>query len=228
MEQSKRFDIKNLWRTQPMYSYGEAARLSHVSVSTIRNWLHGYMTDYGPIKPLFFDHPDDEKVCSFLELIEIIVAAKFRKAEHVPFDRVRAAYDNGKKLFKQQYPFAHEELKGYGGHIVHIIRVPGISLQAIDQPEQYTLPDLVQATLSQIEYEHELASRWYPVGKDIPIVVDPQISAGLPIIKGRGITVEAIYKRFKADQDIAFIADDYDIKPLVVEQVIRYREKVAV
>lgn len=228
MELNNSGNVSNLWRTQPMYSYQEVSRLSHVSVSTIRNWLHGYSTDYGDVKPLFSNHPDDEKVCSFLELIEIVVAAKFRKAEHVPFQTVRNAYENGKKLFNQDYPFAHEELKGYGGHIVHIIHVPGISLQAIDQPEQYTLPDLVQATLSQIEYERELASKWYPIGKDIPIVIDPLISAGLPIIQGRGITVEAIYKRFKADQEIAFIAEDFDIKPLVIEQVIRYREKVAV
>ncbi len=219
---------QNGWRTQKMYSFTEVAHLSHVSVGTVRNWLLGYSTAQGEVQPLFKGHLEEEKVCSFLQLIEIVVAAKFRKAEHVSFKTVRQAYDNARRLYKPDYPFASMELKAIGGHIVYILRVPGASLQAIDQPEQFTIPDLVQETLAQIEYEYDLASRWYPVGKNVPIVVDPRISAGLPVIKGRGITVEAIYKRFKADQDIAFIERDFALQRGIVEKVIRFREKVAI
>lgn len=219
----------NGWRTQPMYSYKEVSHLSHVSVSTVRNWLHGYSTEQGTVEPLFKVHSGEEKECSFLELIEMVVAATFRQVEHVPFQTVRRAYDNARKIYDLEHPFAHMELKAIGGHIVHIIRVPGASLQAIDQPEQYTIPDLVQQIITeQLDFEHELASRWYPVGKKIPIVVDPRISAGLPVIQGRGITVEAIYKRFKADQDIKFIERDFGLKHGIVEEVIRFREKVAI
>ena len=220
---------QNGWRTQKMYSFTEVAHLSHVSVSTVRNWLLGYTTSQGDVSPLFKWHQQEDKVCSFLELIEIVVAATFRKAEHKSFKTVRLAYDNARKMYNLEYPFASIELKGIGGHIVHIMRVPEASLQAIDQPEQYTIPGLVQQIVTeQIEYEYDLASKWYPGGKNVPIVVDPRISAGLPVIKGRGITVEAIYKRFKADQDIAFIERDFALQQGVVEKVIRFREKVAI
>jgi uncharacterized protein (DUF433 family) len=219
----------NGWRTQPMYSFTEVAHLAQVSVGTVRNWLLGYSTAQGEVKPLFKGHPEEERACSFLQLIEIVVAAKFRKAERRPFRTVRLAYDNARKIWPHlEYPFASLEMKAIGGHIVHIIRVPGIALQAIDQPEQYTIPDLVQETLAQIEYEYELASRWHPVGKEVPIVVDPKISGGLPIIEGRGITVEAIHKRFKAKQKMDFIASDFELDRETVEEVIRYAEQVAV
>ena len=212
-----------------MYSFSEVSHLSGVSVGTVRNWLLGYSTTQGEVQPLFKEHPEEERACSFLQLIEIVVAAKFRKAERRPFKMVRQAYDNARKIWPHlEYPFASLELKAIGGHIVHIMRIPGAALQAVDQPEQFTLPDLVQETIGQLEYEYELAARWYPVGKNVPIVVDPQISAGLPTIKGRGITVEAIYKRFKADQDIAFIERDFELQRGIVEKVIRYREKVAI
>ena len=220
---------KNGWRTQPMYSFREVAHLAQVSIGTVRNWLLGYSTTQGEIKPLFRGHPEEERACSFLQLIEIVVAAKFRKAEGRSFKTVRKAYDNARTIWPHlEYPFASLELKSIGGHIVHIIRVPGAALQAIDQPEQYTIPDLVQETLSQIEYEYELASRWYPVGMGVPIVVDPQISGGLPIVKGRGITVEAIHKRFKANQKMDFIARDFELDRETVEEIIRYAEQVAV
>jgi uncharacterized protein (DUF433 family) len=220
---------QNYWRTQKMYSFSEVAHLAHVSASTVRNWLFGYTTEKGQVEPLFQYHDKEEKICSFLELIEVVVAANFRKAEHKSLQRVRLAYDNTRKMFNLEYPFAHQELKAIGGHIARIIREPDISLQAMDQPEQYTLPNLIQQIITeQIEYEYELASRWYPVGKNTPIVVDPRISAGVPIIQGRGITVETIYKRFLADQEIAYIEKDFDLEQGIVEKVIRYREKLAV
>jgi len=219
---------KNGWRTQPMYSFSEVAHLSHVSISTVRNWLPGYSTEYGEVAPLFKEHQEDEKACSFLQLIEIVVAAKFRKAENKSFKMVRQAYDNARKLYSCDHPFARMELKGIGEHIVYILRVPGVALQSMNQPEQYTIPDLVQETLDQIEYEYELANRWWPVGKKIPIVVDPQVSAGLPVVKGRGITIEAIHKRFKANQKIRFIAQDFKLNVGLVEEVIRYAEQVKV
>ena len=216
------------WRTQPMYSFKEVSRMSGVSVSTVKNWLRGYSTAQGEVEPLLKGHPEDEKACSFLHLIEIVVAAKFRKAEHESYKTVRRAYDNAREIYNLDYPFASMDLKAIGRHIVYFIHVPGISLQAIDQPEQFTLPDLVQETIAQLEYEEELASRWYPVGKDIPIVVDPRISAGLPVIKGRGITVEAIHKRFQARQKMDFIERDFQLGHDVVEEAIRFWEAVPV
>lgn len=219
----------NAWRTQPMYSYREVSHLSHVSPSTVRNWLLGYSTGQGEVKPLFKGHSEEEKMCSFLQLIEIVVAATFRKTEHVPFQTVRRAYDNARRLYNLEYPFAHMRLEAIGGHIVHIIHTPGASSQAIDQPEQYTIPNLVQQIITdQLDFEHELASRWYPIGKKIPIVVDPRISAGLPVIKGRGVTVDAIYRRFKANQGIEFIERDFEFEHGIVEEAIRFREKVEV
>ncbi|MBI2910002.1 MAG: DUF433 domain-containing protein [Chloroflexi bacterium] len=221
---------RNGWRTQPMYTFAEVAHLAQVSVGTVRNWLLGYWTAEGEVKrPLFKGHPGKESACSFLQLIEIVVAAKFRKAERQPFKTVRQAYDNARRIWPNlEYPFASLELKSIGGHIVHIMRVPGVALQAVDQPEQYTIPGLVQETLAQIEFEYELASRWHPIGTGVPIVVDPRISGGLPTVEGRGITVQAIHKRFKAKQKIDFIARDFALARGVVEEVIRYAEQVAV
>lgn len=217
-----------------MYSFSEVAHLAHVSVSTVRNWLLGYTTATGEVGPLIKSHQQDDKACSFLELIEIVVAASFRKAEHKSFKTVRKAYDNARRIYNLDFPFASMELKGIGGHIVHIMRIPEASLQAIDQPEQFTLPGLVQQILDeQIEYELDLASKWWPVGKGGPIVIDPRVSSGLPVVKDRGITVDAIHRRFKnAEQPMDFIARDFDLDLATVEEVIRYvirsAEKVAV
>lgn len=219
-------DNKNDWRTQPMYSFREVARLSGVSITTVRNWLFGYTVEERQVSPLLKASPDFT-CCSFINLIEVMVAARFRKAEGTKYEVVKRTYENARKLFSLEYPFASDlRLKAIGGHIVHMIKEKG-SMQAIDTPEQFTLPDLVIEAMEQLEFELELASKWYPVGKGIPIVVDPYISSGVPVIEGRGITVENIEKRFYiGKQNWDFIASDLELPVNVIQEAIRFAPKV--
>ena len=60
--------------------------------------------------------------------------------------------------------------------------------------------------------DSDLAAKWYPAGKEAPIVIDPRVSAGLPTIAGRGVTVDALRKLWKAGYTIEFIADDFRMK----------------
>ena len=95
---------------------------------------------------------------------------------------------------------------------------------------KWTLPGLVHEVIIEIDYDqqYQLAELWYPVGKEFPIVVNPQITSGLPTIKDRGITVQIIHRRFKAGQDFRFIAQDFDLDEDVVQEAGRYAEKVPV
>ncbi len=217
---------KNGWRTQPMYTFKEVARLSGLHVNTVRNWFLGYTVEERQVSPLLNALPD-ATLCSFINLVEVMVAARFRKAEHTKYEVVKRTYENAQELYSLDYPFASDlRLKAIGGHIVHMIKEQG-SQQAVDTPEQFTLPGLVVETMEQLEFELELASKWYPVGKNIPIVVDPYISSGVPIIEGRGITVENIEKRFYlGKQDWQFIASDLELSVDVVQEVIRFAPKV--
>ena len=211
------------WRTNPLYTVPEAAHMAHVSSNTVRNWLYG-REHQGPL----FTAPPTPMV-SFLQLVEIVIAANFRKAENVSFDRVRRAYVNAKEILQLEYPFAYAELRAIGGHIVHAIHEQTSEpiYQAMDEPTQWTMPALVSNIVDQIRYERKLAAQWYPVGDKAPIVVDPRITSGVPTISGRGVTVRIIRKRFMAGQEIDFIARDFELENTVVEQAIRYGELVA-
>lgn len=212
-----------------MYSFSEAAHLAHVSSSTVRNWILGYKGKGREVRPLFPPRDDQGPTVSFLQLVEIVVAAKFRKSERVSYERVKRAHENAQQQYHLEYPFAHLRLEAIGGHIVQRLHdeQPGASIQTLDEPQQWTLPGMVLDTIQQLEYERELAARWYPVGKNVPIVVDPRISAGLPTIEGRGVTIQAIYKRWKAGYRIGFIASDFRLEAELVERALQYAEQVA-
>ena len=99
----------------------------------------------------------------------------------------------------------------------------------MDEPHQWTLPGLVQEVIeNQLYYEQDLAARWYPAGKMVPIVVDPQFSSGAPTIPGRGVTVGTIYRRWKdGDLSMDFIAQDFQLERDQVEYACKYAEQIA-
>lgn len=220
------------WRTQPLYTISEAAHLAHVSSSTVRRWLFGYKPDRRqPSRPSVFGAKEAASPhVSFLQLVEIVIAADFRKVGHVKLDVVAMAHANAGREWRLEYPFAHLQLESLGGHIVQWMRSDGEPTavpESIDTPRQMALPGLVTQRIHALDYERDLAARWYPVGKDVPIVVDPMFSSGLPTIVGRGVTLGAIYRRWKASQPISFIADDLEIDANLVERALQYADKIA-
>lgn len=222
------------WRTQPLYTISEAANLAHVAPITVRRWLFGYTPDarYPSRKspPVFEGSEPGNPFVSFLQLVEIVVASDFRKVGRVKLDVVRRAYDNARREWGIEYPFAHLKLEPLGGHIVRWLRRDGEAVseaQAVDLPEQWALPALLTERIREFDYEDRLAARWYPIGKSVPVVIDPLFSSGLPTVAGRGVTVTTIRKRWKAGQLIEFIADDLQIETAVVQRVLQYADKLA-
>lgn len=226
--------IEARWRTDPMYTFGEAARFAKVSPTTVRNWLFGNISPKGTVRPpLLSSYGSQGPMVSFLQLIEIAVAARLRNAEHATFKRVLKAHLKGQELLGTAYPFAHADLMAIGGHIVNIIRGKDEDpiYQALDEPSQWTLPGIVairDVTKTELEYEKELAARWWPDGMHGPIVIDPRFSTGLPTIAGRGVTAAAICSRFhKSLESMDFIMQDFKLEREQVEAALRYGERLA-
>ena len=107
--------LADKWRTQPMYTFGEAARLAKVSPTTVKNWFHG-----NPVRqtPPLFPSGGEGSMISFLQLIESVVAARFRNSDRVPYRNVYAAYQYAQERLGVEYPFAHLKLEPLGGHII--------------------------------------------------------------------------------------------------------------
>ena len=217
-------------RTDPMYTVSEAARLANVSAGTVRNWVFGYPAGEGEPRPLLGARADQGPMVSFLQLIEIVVAGRLRKVARAKYQAVYEAHQNARKIFGCEYPFAHIEVEALGGRIVGWLRdaAPTKSVQALDLPQQWTLPGILHEIHQELDYERQLAARWYPVGKGVPIVIDPLFSSGVPTIAGRGVTVGSIHKRFTDGcLSIDFIAQDYELDRTLVENAIRFAEQLA-
>lgn len=220
----------NGWRTRPTYTVLQAARLAKTTSATVRRWLYGYQALKGGMRPVFGQRQRGRErpaEISFLMLAEIVVVSAFRKKK-VKLARLRCAHDYATEVFKIEYPFAHLKLKTDGAHVLHAFEEdqPGQSLLALDRYGQWTLPGGVVQVLENFEFEVDWAARWFPIGRNIPIVVDPRFGAGKPTIVRRGITIETLYKRWQAGQTIAFLAGDYKLQRGIVELALQKAESL--
>ncbi|MBI4504259.1 MAG: DUF433 domain-containing protein [Chloroflexi bacterium] len=221
------FGQANGWRTEPIYRVRDAARLAGVSTETVRRWLQGYQSGERQMPPVFGKPVEDIPRVSFLQLVEVVVASRFRK-RRIRLESIRQAHRYARAKMRVDYPFASLNLESVGGHIFHVYdEEHRTSFAVLDTPGMYTLPGIVTDTLQSVDYEGDLAARWYPLGRDVPVVIDPYLSAGEPVIPGRRVRVEVIIKRFRAGQSIRFIARDLKLGTEQVEAVIRHSDQLA-
>ena len=216
------------WRTSPLYTISEAANLAGTAPGTVRRWLFG-SDDAAPL----FDGPGVETggsaTVSFVQLTEIVVAKSFREKGRVNLRAVRQAYENARDCLGVEYPFASLKLEPLAGHIILRLRKakPDESLPALDSPGLATIPGLTIEALKDFDYEAELTGRWWPLGRNRPIVIDPKISAGVPTVPERRVTIGNIRKRWRAGQAMKFISRDLALEQEIVEEALRYGELIA-
>jgi len=226
------------FRTGKAYSLTEAAHLAETTPATVRRWLMGYEVTGHRMTPVFGSkkeaQPGEPILVSFLELIEIVVVAGFRRGantgKEISLERLRRAHAFARSEFGLPYPFASLDLREAGGHVMHKfdLQNPDGPRLALDLHGQWELPGMVRLTLENFDFDRDLrhrdpfALRWFPRGRGIPIVVDPHVGAGRPTILGRGVTLGTIQQRWKHGESITALADDYETDASLIEKALQY------
>ncbi|MGQ9677643.1 MAG: DUF433 domain-containing protein [Chloroflexota bacterium] len=225
------------FRLGKAYTVAQAARLAGTTPATVRRWLVGYEAIGHRMAPVFGTrgrrHEENLLQVSFLELVEIVVVARFRQGiggRPVRLGRLRDAHAYARDVFGLTYPFASLNLRESGGHVMHEFDVgnPNGPRLALSLHGQWELPGLVRTELQHFDFDHErrpadpFALRWFPRGRQVPIVVDPYVAAGRPTIYQRGVTIDTIVQRFRAGERIGDIAEDYELAIDLVEVAIGY------
>lgn len=192
-----------------IYTRPEAARLLGMTPNRLRRWVSGYTywlryedgaealrrrpsvikTDLPPL--------DDSIALSFLELMELrVVKAIVDKG--VPLQKVRAQADLASQRFRTEHPFASQRVFTDGKDIFSALA------DAVDPPnvvrwrdkdiDQVVSGAVFEQFLQEIEFDQQtaLAHRWWPKGRSFPIVLDPRIRFGAPVIEGTAVRTSVV------------------------------------
>ena len=197
----------------PMYSITDSARYTKVHATTIAYWHYGDADDEHVVLP----GKERGKALNYLQLVEVAFVARFRRWG-VKLQRLRRAHAFLQQRFTQEYPFAHYRFKTEGHHVLMEVRevYPEIDLGVAfvaDENGQLGWEDVIGEQFMEFDYESEedeaLAVRWHVAGREAPILIDPRIAFGAPMI--HGIPTWALRGRAVAGEPIDEISDDFEL-----------------
>ena len=68
------------------------------------------------------------------------------------------------------------------------------------------------------------AMRWWPMGKDIPIVVDPKHAYGAPSAVSASVTRATLFASFRANKSAEKVADWFGVTLDEVHAAVRFEQ----
>jgi uncharacterized protein (DUF433 family) len=152
---------------------------------------------------------------SYWQLIEVAFVADVRRLG-VPLDNLRRAHAYLRQAFAVEFPFAELEVKMDGVSVLveYIEHEDGRELRrlvAADRGGQFAWPELIQARFEQLDYEGHRAVRWHPRSRSTPILVDPRIAFGAPIVERAGVAPWVLRERYEAGEALSDLEADFGV-----------------
>jgi uncharacterized protein (DUF433 family) len=214
----------------PAYPFVEAAHYLNVPLSTLRAWClgQGLRADgkTRQFQPLIRLDANDRRALSFLNLVEAHILAAIRRQHHVPLPKVRQALSYVSKKLDTRRPLAELEFQTDG---VDLFLDKLGSLINVTQEGQTEMAEVIRDHLRRIERDAKgipvrlfLFTRKDNVrDQPSPVVVDPRIAFGRPVLAGRSVPTAVLADRFKAGDTLTQLAEDYDTSPQSIEEALR-------
>lgn len=218
---------------EPIYSFAEADRLAQSTSGTAKRWLTGYKyrsSDGEVVKlpPVTTGTGRDEGAVSFVDLVETVAISGLKEFGY-SLPRIREIVAECQELFGSQYPLAAHVFSTDGNEF--FVKQPGDRLVGLlGRKREQAWNEVLDPFLVTLDYQGELASRWWPLGKDVPVVIDPGYGFGLPVIAGTSIRTEIVAERFEHEVEEE-IAEDLSVTRDEITRALQFeisRRKVVV
>lgn len=219
---TKKPDIELL--SQPLYTYPEADYLAGATRGTAKRWLSGYTflsvagrTVQRP--PVTVREGGEVAGVSFLDLVEVVAIGGL-KDFGLNLQAIRRIVANCQELFAVERPLVSLKFKG-GGREVFVDEEESL-VEVLRGKGQRAWDEVLRPFIDTLDYDNELARRWWPLGKEELICLDPDYAFGLPVIHRTGVRTETILERLQVGESRDEIAADFNIEPAEVESALRF------
>ena len=221
----------------PAYSPTLAARLVGLRPERVRRWLRGYEYDYArPTraaqrvrrrqKPLVRSRSQgDSSFASFLDLIDLLFVKSF--VEHgISIQKLRRALTEAEELLGDRH-FARRRFWTDGRNIYVEVRERSDALLQLLANGQWAIAPIIQEIAHSIDFQREsgFAERWYPLGRQEPVVIDPLVAFGAPAIAGKGLETANVYDLYRAERErVDSVCSWMDLDPNEVTAAVRFEQ----
>lgn len=210
-----------------IYTVPDLAAILNLPPAKVRRWLNEfYNSRLGEkYKGRYSSGEGRDKVTNFYTLVEFSVFYLLRK-HGVSVKKIMAAHGHMAEQLKTPYPFASSQLLTEGKNI--FFTLPDGTTMYADKSQQIVIKKAIESFCRKIDYSpSQLAERYYPLGKEHHVVVDPHHQFGQPVIEGTNILADTIYSLYKAQEPIGVIANLYELSEQQVADAVNFCKQAA-
>jgi len=168
-------------------------------------------------------------ILKFADLMEIRFLDAFRQ-NGVSTKALRIAAQRAKELLGRHHPFSSQIFKSDGRIILaEITKETGDKVFLDIVNDQYVFEKVIASYLySGLDFnELKEPARWWPMGKDRAVVIDPRRSFGAPIVAKAGIPTKILNSAVNAEKSIEFVAKWYGVEVTEVMDAVQFETKQA-
>jgi len=170
------------------------------------------------------DELGGEQVLTFLDLVELLFIRGLR-ASGQSFPRIREAHEVLSRVLETEHPFALKRGFSDPAGIYALLEREDHAdlLVELKGAGQIAMWPALHRYLRQLEFNlDDVAERWYPAGRAAPIVVDPRVSFGAPVIEGTRIETAVIADLYHDEDSVEEIAWLYDLEPAQINAAVEF------
>ncbi|WP_420458846.1 DUF433 domain-containing protein [Neolewinella sp.] len=210
---------------QGIYTPRDIADILRLPYEQVHRWINVYWDGKlgQEYKHSYSWRTDGSQAVSFHTLVEFYLMMLFGEAG-VPPRKVMKAHLRLGELYGTPFPFAKGEvLENIRTDEKHIyFQLPEGEIISLDGSDQLNL-DFIRLFFQRLDFDaNDLANKFWPMGKDKTIVVDPNRKFGHPLIGDRNIYPETLYGHFQAGDPIPYIAYVYKIEAQEVVDALEF------
>jgi uncharacterized protein (DUF433 family) len=213
-----------------VYAAGEAARIARLTSSRVHRWLRGYTFKgrdgrehwSGPVFQR--EHAGESLALTFADLVELLFVKGFLD-EGVPMHVVRTVHTEASREFETRHPFTQRRFEHDGRTIIERVRSENGEELLVDRYRaQHLLVAVMQPLVRKLAYDTVTleARRYFPLGADRSVVIDPRRAFGEASIERRGVPTRVLFRASRSGESAAAIARWYGVELHELEAALQY------
>ena len=209
-----------------IYTLHDASLILKIDKAKLAAWLKGHFDGkFSKSAGHKYSWGDKrETAFNFLTLMELFVFNEL-KSLGLSTQKINQSHEELSRLLKTSYPFASSEI--YTNNEQLLFKNDELGLVHLDGTRQIAFKKVMDLYFKKIDYSSNIAQRYWPLGKDKHILVDPKLQFGQPTIVGTNITSENIYSYYKAGERVSKIAKVFNLTENAVQDTIDFMKDAA-
>ncbi|MGI9001100.1 MAG: DUF433 domain-containing protein [Pseudonocardia sp.] len=213
---------------RPVYGMSQAARLLGLRTDSLRRWIDGYERAGVTYSPVIREERSGDDIITWGEFVEAGYLREYR-AKRVSLQYLRPVISILREELGVRYPLATLQPYTSGRNLALKVQKqvgldPSLNIVILGRDGTLQLTDPAQAFLEKVDFAADGtrdARRLYPLGRAVPVVLDPERSFGEPTLRA-GARTEIIAELVDAGEPRDRVAAMYEISTEDVDAAVRY------